>query len=437
MDKLIPKLYREYGLYVNESRALPKSIDGLKPVERRVLLSSYMMARDKFVKSARIDGNTLGKFHPHSSSYGTIVQLVNQGFLDGQGNFGSNIGVEPTPAAAMRYTEAKLSKLIHNLSFELIDYVDWIESELDDEPEFLPTMFPLCLLGNEYTTGIGFGYKTYIPCYTITDLKNRLLFLIGKTKEKPTIKPISDCVLLSSNEEFETLLTTGKCSISVGGVFKTDNIKCKAIIKSWPPGKSFETILRKFEKELINQDIGYTDESSDDNGGTHIVFEVLKLRNRDEIFKEFVKKLKVVLTGSIPFEIIVVDHDSKNVKNSSIDEMLLQTYKMYKSVNLKMLNSNKDEINKLIAEIDLLDKMKPVLPKYFQNKDLDTTKISEEISKEINEDSQRIKDILQKYRLSRLFSVKRDIIELMEKLKIVLTSIGEIDNYVIEKYNQV
>jgi len=114
MDKIIPKLYKEYGEYINSFRAFPLGIDGLKPVERRVLLTAYLVAKDKFVKSARIDGTCIARFHPHGGVYGTIVNLVNQGFLDGQGNFGCKYGVEPVGAAAPRYTEAKISKKILN-----------------------------------------------------------------------------------------------------------------------------------------------------------------------------------------------------------------------------------------------------------------------------------------------------------------------------------
>jgi DNA gyrase subunit A len=140
MDKLVPSMYRDYGMYVNYSRSFPLSIDGLKPVERRILLSTYEIARDKFIKSARVDGHVIGHYHPHGSSYGTIVQLVNQGFLAGQGNFGNNAGVESSPAAAMRYTEVRLSKFINDLTFKLIDYVPVQDGELDDEPALLQVL---------------------------------------------------------------------------------------------------------------------------------------------------------------------------------------------------------------------------------------------------------------------------------------------------------
>ena len=98
MDKTLPTLYRDYGRYSNW-RQFPSEIDGLKPVERRVLLSTFQLAKDKFVKSARIDGHVIGNYHPHGSSYSTCVQLVRQGFLTGQGNFGCNVGVDDVPTA--------------------------------------------------------------------------------------------------------------------------------------------------------------------------------------------------------------------------------------------------------------------------------------------------------------------------------------------------
>lgn len=434
MDILIPKLYREYGVYVNHSRAFPDSLDGLKPVERRVLLSAHAIAKDKFVKSAKIDGTCIGQWHPHASSYSTICQLVNQGFLDGQGNFGNNIGVEPSPPAAMRYTECRLNRGIYDMSLRLVDHVDWVESELDDEPEFFPTMFPFCFLGKENTTGIGFGYKTLIPCYNIKDLKNRLLYLLGKIKEKPIIRPISDCKLLSSDEDFEKLLTTGKGTISYQGFFKLEPSKCKAVIKSLPPGKRFETILGKFDKELTNLDIGWIDESSSDHGGTHIVFEVLKTRNRDQIFKSFSKKLTNVMTSTITFDTIVVDHQTRNVKNMSVDEMLINTYKNYLAVNMRMLKTNESKIIDSIEEVSMLEKVKPFLKKYISEKVLDTDAIIEKISEESKVEKDKIKELFQKYRITKLLTFKADYDELNEKLKNIRNNITNIDQFVISQY---
>lgn len=433
MDKLIPVFYRSYGEYVNHSRAFPMDLDGLKPVERRILLSTYEIARDKFVKSARVDGHCIGHYHPHGSSYSTIVQLVNQGFLDGQGNFGSSVGVDDNPPAAMRYTECKLSKKTINMAFKLLNYVPWSESELDKEPEYLPTMFPFCIIGREYTVGIGFGYRTHIPCYSIEDLYKRLLYLLKKEKQKPTIKPISDCEILASDKELEELLITGKAAIKVRGKIKLDNAHCKAVVKSWPPGRKFESFLSKFTKELENQDIGFTDLSTSE---TNIVFEVLKQRSRDEIFKKFVDKLKDSLTGSISFETIIVDRN-KRVRNISIDEMLLNTYHMYERTNGTMLNSEIERLDALIKENIILEKIKPFLSFYLQPKKLfkfdeaiknisDSSKIDEKI----------VRELLQKYRISKLLTTNTDIKELEDKKEEIKNNLNNLSKYVINQYKE-
>ena len=320
------------------------------------------------------------------------------------------------------------------MALRLIDYVNWGPSELDDEPEYLPSMFPLCFLGKEYTSGIGFGYKTLIPCYSLNDLRDRLLFLIGKKKEKPTIRPITNCKTLSNDKDFENLLTTGKGQIIYQGIFNVDKVKCKAVIKSFPPGKKFETILGKFEKELNNQDIGWIDESSAEHNGTHIVFEVLKQRSRDEIFKSFLKKLNDVMTATVSFETIVVDHNSRNVKNMSIDELLVSTFKIYQTINMRMLKSNESKINDAIIEVKLLEKVKPSLKKYISNKELSVEQIIENIGNEIKEDKEKIKELFQKYRITKLLTFKADFDDLNTKLNVVKDNIKNIDKFVVDQY---
>lgn len=430
MDNLIPNLYRDYGLYVNYFRAFPLSVDGLKPVERRILLSTYEIARDKYVKSARIDGHCLGHYHPHSSSYSTIVQLVNQGFLAGQGNWGMNSGVEPTPAAAMRYTECRLAKWTNDLAFKLIDYVPVQAGELDDEPIYLPTMFPLCLLGNTYSVGIGFGFKTLIPCYSIGDLKQRLLYLLGKEKKKPIIKPVSNCSILSGEKELETLLTTGKATIETKGVTEIDYKHCKAIVKSWPFARRFESILSKFSKELENGDIGFTDLSTSE---TKIVFEVLKQRSRDEIFKSFVKKLQSALTGSIPFEITVVDVSRQRIRTTSVDEMLLETYKMFLETNGVMLKDSISKIDEHIEENKLLQKLIPSLKKHM-GKEANISNTIELISEETHIAGEIIAKLFNKYRINKLLTLSLDTADLERDKAIHVTNLKNIDEFVVNQY---
>jgi len=270
MDQNLPNLYKEYGRYSNY-RNFPSDIDGLKPVERRILLSAYKIARNKLVKCVQVDSYTVGHYHPHGSVYGSVVQLVRQGFLIGQGNFGANVGIEPIGPAASRYTECKINDYTLNLAFKLVNYVPWVETELNDkEPFYLPTMFPICLLGNKYTEGIGFGFRTYIPCFKIKDLYKRLSWLLKDRKSKPTISPITDCTIVSDNSILEQLLTTGKAKIDVKGVVEKEVRTNKVTLKSWPPGKRFESMLNRLSKHFESGEVGFTDLSTSE---TEIVFQ--------------------------------------------------------------------------------------------------------------------------------------------------------------------
>ena len=90
------------------------------------------------------------------------------------------------------------------MAFKYIDNVKWETNELGEkEPSFIPTMFPLCFCGKTYVQGIGFGYRTMIPCYKISDLYKRLLWLLGKTEVEPIIKPLTDCTITSGDEDLK------------------------------------------------------------------------------------------------------------------------------------------------------------------------------------------------------------------------------------------
>ena len=169
MKEQLTALYGEYGRYINKFRAFPLNLDGLKIVERRLLYSLYLTAKDENVKSALVIGYAIGHFHPHgdSSAYGSLCALVSGKIAIGQGNWGNKAGVEECGAAAMRYTEIKSSKFILDMAFEFIKFVKMEALELDEEPLFLPTKLPLCLVNTTYCQGIGFGSRTIIPSYKV------------------------------------------------------------------------------------------------------------------------------------------------------------------------------------------------------------------------------------------------------------------------------
>ncbi|MGB1805512.1 MAG: DNA gyrase subunit A, partial [Candidatus Pseudothioglobus sp.] len=163
--------YLEYAMSVIVGRALPDVRDGLKPVHRRVLYAMDVLGNDynkSYKKSARIVGDVIGKYHPHGDTavYDTIVRMA-QPFamrnilVDGQGNFGS---VDGDRAAAMRYTEIRMTKLSHellrDLDKETVDFIDNYDGS-ESEPSVLPTRVPNLLING--SSGIAVGMATKIP----------------------------------------------------------------------------------------------------------------------------------------------------------------------------------------------------------------------------------------------------------------------------------
>ena len=186
LKKTMEKSYIDYAMSVIAARALPDVRDGLKPVQRRVLFSMIELNNgpDKpHRKCARIVGDTMGKYHPHgdSSIYGALVNMAQDWsmrytLVDGHGNFGS---VDGDGAAAMRYTEARLSKIAMEMLADINkDTVDFAPNfdETEKEPTVLPARFPNLLVNG--TTGIAVGMATNIPPHNIKEAIDAVVRLI-------------------------------------------------------------------------------------------------------------------------------------------------------------------------------------------------------------------------------------------------------------------
>ena len=194
--------YLSYAMSVIVSRALPDVRDGLKPVHRRILYAMYKGGFDwskQFRKSARIVGDVIGKYHPHGDQavYDALVRMV-QDFsmslplIDGQGNFGS---VDGDPAAAMRYTETKLSKVSQHLIDDIEKETVKFKSNYDEtekEPEVLPSQFPNILVNG--AGGIAVGMATSIPPHNLKEVINATIALIENKKidKNTTLKQLMD-----------------------------------------------------------------------------------------------------------------------------------------------------------------------------------------------------------------------------------------------------
>src|SRR5437867_4359941 len=189
IEEEMRKSYLDYAMSVIVGRALPDIRDGLKPVHRRVLYTMQLLGlafNRGYKKSARVVGDCMGKFHPHGDSaiYETLVRMVQDFSLryplvDGQGNFGS---IDGDPAAAMRYTEARMARIAHELLADIDkDTVDLVPNydENEQEPVVLPTRIPNLLVNG--SAGIAVGMATNIPPHNLTEVVEALVALIDAT----------------------------------------------------------------------------------------------------------------------------------------------------------------------------------------------------------------------------------------------------------------
>lgn len=203
--------YSQYAWYVNSTRALPSHIDGLKTVQRRILLTAHDLSRK--IKSAQVVGHCIANYHPHGdlATYGALVNLVNSPYplLIGQGCFGSR-GVNPTGPAAMRYTGVELSELGHAF-LSLRHYAPIEENDLGRrEPKYLPTPIPYCLLTG--SRGIGVGCVSLIPQCDIDSIIKYLRTFNPADLIRPA--PAVEGSIEYTDEELERFNTTGQISVT-------------------------------------------------------------------------------------------------------------------------------------------------------------------------------------------------------------------------------
>ena len=265
--------YLDYAISVVKGRALPELADGQKPVQRRILYSMSEMSLRfdaKPVKSARVVGDVLGKFHPHGdqSAYDALVRLA-QSFslryplIDGQGNFGSRDG---DGAAAMRYTEARLTKIASLLMDEIhqgtIDFIPNYDGSFD-EPAMLPARLPFVLLNG--ASGIAVGMATEIPSHNLREVATAAIAVMKNPKitheEVLQIIPGPDFPgggqIISAASEIAEIYQSGRGSLKVRarwGIEELARGQWKLVINELPPSTSTQKVLQEIE-ELTNPKI--------------------------------------------------------------------------------------------------------------------------------------------------------------------------------------
>ena len=249
LQKTMEESYIDYAMSVIASRALPDVRDGLKPVQRRVLFSMIELNNgpDKpHRKCARIVGDTMGKYHPHgdSSIYGALVNMAQEWstrypLVDGHGNFGS---VDGDGAAAMRYTEARLSKIsmemLADINKNTVDFVPNFD-ETEKEPSVLPSRFPNLLVNG--TSGIAVGMATNIPPHNLREIIHAVVKIIDNIVEEGRETDIEELLNVVKGPDFPTGATIlGTRGIEEAYRTGRGKIRVRAVtnIETLPNGKS-------------------------------------------------------------------------------------------------------------------------------------------------------------------------------------------------------
>lgn len=313
--------YRDYAMSVIISRALPDVRDGLKPVQRRILyaMNELSLAPDKpHRKSARIVGDTMGKYHPHgdSSIYEALVHMsedysLNLPLVDGHGNFGS---IDGDGAAAMRYTEARLSKaamlLLNNLDKGLVNFIPNFDNS-EQEPVVLPALIPNLLING--TTGIAVGMATNIPPHNPAQIISGVMAYIDKpsitTEELMEHIPGPDFPtggIITNGSALKDIYETGEGKIRIRAKTEIENSdygRKNIIITEIPytvagsKTKLVEALSTLMKEKVFEEIYDVRDESSKE--GIRIVIEVRKDRDPENLLNGLFKKTAMEDTYSV------------------------------------------------------------------------------------------------------------------------------------------
>ena len=397
------RAYLEYALSVVKGRALPDACDGQKPVQRRILYSMARMGLSfggangatgaKPVKSARVVGDVLGRFHPHSdqAAYDALVRMA-QDFsqryplIDGQGNFGSRDG---DGAAAMRYTEARLSKITTLLMDEIdqgtVDFIPNYDGSTE-EPRQLPSRLPFTLLNG--ASGIAVGMATEIPSHNLGEVAAACVALIKNPKlldsELYEIIPAPDYPgggqIISSKKEIADAYNSGRGSLKVRARWKIEDLargQWQLVVNELPPGVSTQKVLEEIDeitnpkikagkKTLSNEQnllkasilavLDTVRDESDKDSAVRLVFEPKS--SRIEV-NELVQALlaHTSLETSVPINLTAVGLDGKPAQKSL--KTLIQEWVAFRRITVQ--KRTEFRLGKVKARIHILEGRQIVL----------------------------------------------------------------------------
>ena len=428
--ELASENYREYSLYIANGRSYPNILDSAKSVQKRIIYGMYKSAPRHIVKISELAATGL-KYHPHPSSIsGVIVSLGDNSnklsFMDKQGNWGNKAkGIE---ASADRYIGGKLSDLAIELLCDGIEYCPTMTGELDyEEPVALPALLPISFING--MSGIPAGLpKLNIPCldisgmfdYYLDILKHKDLNYVPKKLPIPNV----GVSILSSKDDWETVLKTGKGTIRLAPEMEIDK-NGTITITAMPASKSAEHVRKIIEKEILLDKIDMRDESTYD---TRIVIEKVFKKQCDmqEIFDRLYKKLQASESYNLAF------FDSKHIYVPCSFDLVVKSNLNYliETHTNRLIHQIKDNQEKLEV-LQIIEKLKKTnnwkaifdlsyddacefLQKTFRcSVDISQAVLRKPISYLTKEHKQEIDDL--KNMISELENDKSDIFEMLTK----------------------
>ncbi len=373
LKKTMETSYIDYAMSVIVARALPDVRDGLKPVQRRVLFSMKELNNgpDKpHRKCARIVGDTMGKYHPHgdSSIYGSLVNMAQDWstrypLVDGHGNFGS---VDGDGAAAMRYTEARLSKISMEMLADIYkDTVDFMPNfdETEKEPTVLPARFPNLLVNG--TTGIAVGMATNIPPHNLREVIGAVVKMINNRIDEDRETDIEEIMaiikgpdfptggIILGNKGIEEAYRTGKAKIRVRAVTDIEtmeNGKTRIIVTELPFMVNKANLCEKIGELVKQKKIdGITDLRDETNReGMRVVIELRRDVNAKVILNKLYKHTQLQDTFGVNMLALV----NNQPKIMSIKEVLTHYIKHQEEV---VTRRTKYDLNKAQERAHILE----------------------------------------------------------------------------------
>lgn len=371
---LVERDYREYGRYVNSTRANCR-IDGLKDVQRRVLLAIRDLERPgEDISAADVVSRTMSVYHPHgdTSVYDTLCRLVRKGFVEGLSNFGLQL-YEDIPAAHYRYTSLKAHKEFSQGAFRFLDYVPVVENEYHlKEAAFLPVPIPLAFTTG--SKGIGVGAASSIPAFSASSLFEALMSDDpSKLKAPPGMFIVSGSV--------EDIWTKGQGWLQYGLKCYTEwrDLDKKNVSVIEGSGKFFKPDLGIFEKHFSDETVYYRDESK-----SHLKLVISRVKSLKRISDEEVHQMAQQAAVSNMFFRLYVSGEDNVVRRISMRDWMHEMWGRYNAIVDEYKINRVRDLNHKIHILELLPK---VAPHILDNKS------TEEISTMLNVDIADVKEV--------------------------------------------